>query len=118
MTAIAPVAGHGAEYLRMLDAKDEPGILALMTDDGQVVDEITRRWYRGKHQIGLALREIFSRLADIHSTAEDMHSARWGDVEVETFLCTRSTTWTGPPAAWCRPPAFSGAARPRAGSWR
>ncbi len=86
MTAIAPVAGHGAEYLRMLDAKDEPGILALMTDDAQVVDEITRRWYRGKHQIGLALREIFSRLADIHSTAEDMHSARWGDVEVETFL--------------------------------
>ena len=86
MISIAPVAGHGAEYLRMLDAKDEPGILALMADDAQIVDEITRRWYRGKHQIGLALREIFSRLADIQSRAEDMHSVRWDDVEVETFL--------------------------------
>ena len=86
MTAIAPVASHGAEYLRLLDAKDEPGILALMTDDAQIVDEITRRWYRGKHEIGLAVREIFSRLSDVQSNAEDMHSVRWGDVEVETFL--------------------------------
>jgi ketosteroid isomerase-like protein len=86
MTAIAPVTWHGAEYLRLLDAKDEPGILALMTEDAQIVDEITRRWYRGKHEIGLALREIFSRLSDVHSTAEDMHSVRWGDTEVETFL--------------------------------
>lgn len=43
MTAIAPVTWHGAEYLRLLDAKDEPGILALMTEDAQIVDEITRR---------------------------------------------------------------------------
>jgi ketosteroid isomerase-like protein len=86
MTAIEPVAWHGAEYLRMLDAKDDTGILALMTEDAQVVDEITRRWHRGRHEIGLALREIFSRLSDVHSTAEDMHSVRWGDLEVETFL--------------------------------
>ena len=86
MTTIAPVAWHGADYLRMLDAKDDTGITALLTEDAQIVDEITRRWHRGRHEIGLALREVFSRLSDVQSTAEDMHSVRWGDVEVETFL--------------------------------
>ena len=86
MTAITPVAWHGGEYLRMLDAKDDTGIVALLTEDAQFVDEITRRWHRGRHEIGVAMRETFSRLSDVHSTAEDMHVTRWGDTEVETFL--------------------------------
>jgi ketosteroid isomerase-like protein len=86
MTPIAPVATHGAEYLRMLDAKDDAGILDLLTEDAQVVDEITRRWHRGRHEIGAALRMIFSRVSDIRSTAEDVHVTRWADVEVETFI--------------------------------
>lgn len=86
MTTIAPVPTHGAEYLRLLDAKDDAGLVALMTDDAQVVDEITRRWHRGRHEIGAALRMIFSRVSDVQSTAEDVHVTRWADVEVETFI--------------------------------
>ena len=86
MTAITPVATHGAEYLRMLDAKDEVGIRALLTEDAQLVDEITRRWVRGPDAIGAALRAIFSRVSDVQSTAEDVHVVRSGDLEIETFL--------------------------------
>ncbi len=86
MTSITPVATHGAEYLRMLDAKDEAAIRDLLTDDAQLVDEITRRWVRGPSAIGVALRTIFSRVSDVHSTAEDVHVTRWGDVEIETFV--------------------------------
>lgn len=86
MTAMEPVARHVTEFLRLLDAKDDLGLLDLMTEDAQVVDEITRRWYRGKREIEPALREVFSRLADVHSSAMDVRSVRWVDTEVETFL--------------------------------
>lgn len=62
MAAIAPVAWHGAEYMRMLDATDDTGILALMTEDTQVVDEITRRWYRGKHEPTVFRQPVGGRL--------------------------------------------------------
>ena len=86
MTPIAPVPTHGAEYLRLLDAKDAVGIVDLLTEDAQVVDEITRRWHRGRHEIGAALRLIFSRVSDVHSTADDVYVTRWADAEVETFI--------------------------------
>jgi ketosteroid isomerase-like protein len=84
MTSITPVAMHGAEYLRMLDAKDEVGIRALLTTTLHV-DEITRQWRRGPSAIGAELRALFSRVSDVQSTATDVHVVRWGDVEVETF---------------------------------
>ncbi len=76
----------GAEYLRLLDAKDEFEIHRLLAEDAQAVDELTRTWVRGRDAVGRALRELFSRVSDVHSTAEDVHVERWGDVEVETFL--------------------------------
>ena len=78
-------ATMGAEYLRLLDAKDESGIYSLLAEDAQVVDEITRRWVRGRVEIGTALRNLFTRVSDLHSIAEDVHVERWGDIEIETF---------------------------------
>ena len=89
MTSITPVATHGAEYLRMLDAKDEAAIRDLLTDDAQLVDEITRHWVRGPSAIGVALRTIFSRVSDVHSTVQDTHVVRCGDVEIETFVLSQ-----------------------------
>ena len=86
MTTIAPVAGHGVEFLRMLNAKDDVGLLALLADDAQIVDELTRHWVRGRSAIGTALRAAFSRVSDVHSEAIDLHVERWADVEVETFV--------------------------------
>lgn len=76
----------GGEFLRLLDAKDESGIVQLLADDAQLVDETTRRWIRGRDAIGAALRIQLSHMADIHSTAEEVHVERWGDVLVETFV--------------------------------
>lgn len=86
MTAEALPLSMGAEFLRLLDAKDETAIVHLLAADAQLVDEATRRWIRGRDAIGAALRDQLSRMCDIHSTAEDVHVRRWGDVEVETFI--------------------------------
>ena len=84
MSATLP-AMLGTEYLRLLEAKDEVGIFDLLADDAQIVDELTRRWVRGRHPIGVALREFFTRVTDVQATAEDVHVMRWGDTQVETF---------------------------------
>ena len=86
MTAETLPLTMGAEFLRLIDAKDETGIAHLLAEDAQLVDETTRRWIRGREAIGAALREQLSRIADIQSTAREVHVERWGDVEVETFI--------------------------------
>jgi len=85
MTLATLPAMLGAEYLRLLEAKDEAGIFDLLAEDAQIVDELTRHWVRGRLPIGASLRELFTRVTDIQSTAEDVHVTRWGDVQVETF---------------------------------
>ena len=86
MTVEALPPTMGAEFLRLIDAKDETAIAHLLAEDAQLVDETTRRWVRGREAIGAALRAQLSRVADIQSTATDVHVERWGDVEVETFV--------------------------------
>ncbi len=86
MTSPSRPVTMGAEYLRLLDAKDEVAIHDLLAEDAQLVDEITRKWIRGRDAIGVVLRELFTRVSDIHSAAEDVHVRRWADVEVETFV--------------------------------
>jgi ketosteroid isomerase-like protein len=86
MTSPTLPATMGAEYLRLLDAKDEVAIHHLLAEDAQLVDELTRTWVRGRDAIGGVLRDLFSRVCDVHSTADDVHVERWGDVEVETFV--------------------------------
>lgn len=115
MTVITPGATHLAEYLLLLDAKDEPGLCRLMTSDVQHVNEITRRWTRGRAAVGAELRTMFSRLSDLRSSAEDVHVERWGDVEVETFelhqvydlegatvrvVAPTTLVWRRTPAGW------------------
>lgn len=86
MTVEALPLTMGAQFLRLIDAKDETSIAQLLAEDAQLVDETTRQWVRGREAIGAALRDQLSRIADIQSTAGDVHVERWGDVEVETFI--------------------------------
>jgi len=89
MAAIAPVAWHGAEYMRMLDARDDTGILALMTEDTQVVDEITRRWYRGKHEPTVFRQPVGGRLFVRPSEPVGLDRAETGLFAALSLTCSR-----------------------------
>ncbi len=117
MTTIAPVAGHGVEFLRMLNAKDDVGLLALLADDAQIVDELTRHWVRGRSAIGTALRTAFSRVSDVHSEALDLHVDAGRTSRSRRSSSTRRTTSTASRRAWSRRPRSCGAGpRPAGGS--
>jgi ketosteroid isomerase-like protein len=69
-----------------LDALDMGALAALLTDDAQGVDELTRSWIRGR----ATLEEYFARLpgmvADVRSRLSDLSALAWGDIGLVTLL--------------------------------
>ena len=76
--------GVAAELLALLDARDFDRLRALLTDDAQGVDEISRGWKRGRQAIESYFSDALSRVSDIHSTFRDSQSRAWGDVGLFT----------------------------------
>ena len=60
----------------LLDSMDIRGLSAMLTDDAQGIDEISRRWMRGKAalddyfaQLEGAVSEPKSQVSDLHAVA-------------------------------------------------
>jgi hypothetical protein len=84
-----------AEFLRLLDAKDEAGMRAVWADDAQGTDEITRGWMRGRPAVEAYFHDNLPRMTDIHSTIDDVDVRAWGDVEIETCMLRQSYVFDG-----------------------
>jgi ketosteroid isomerase-like protein len=74
----------------LVDAMDTAAMAAMLADDVQGVDEITRGWLRGRP----ALEEYFGQLdgavTDVHSKVSDAHTSDWGDVAAVTCVVDQS----------------------------
>ncbi len=88
-------ATRTTEFFRLLDAKDEAGLLAQWADDPQAADEITRGWVRGRPALEAYLRDNLPRMTDIHSTIDAVDVRAWGDVEVETCMLRQTYVFDG-----------------------
>jgi uncharacterized protein (TIGR02246 family) len=85
------------ELLALLDARDFDRLRALLTDDAQGVDEISRGWKRGREAIERYFTEALSRVSEIHSTFRDSTSRTWGDVGVVTGVLEQTYRLDGEP---------------------
>ena len=59
---------------------------AMMTEDAQSVDEITRRWTRGREAIDAYLEQLRDTVSDVHSKARDLRAISWTDTGIVTFV--------------------------------
>jgi uncharacterized protein (TIGR02246 family) len=79
----------------LVDAMDTDGMAAMIADDGQGVDEISRGWMRGRD----ALEEYFGQLENmvdgVSSRVRDVHVADWGDTGVVTCVVDQTYTMGG-----------------------
>src|ERR1700745_1522409 len=57
--------------LQLLDAMEVDALGAMLTDDAQSVDEITRGWTRGRAAIDAYLDQLRGTVSDIRSHARD-----------------------------------------------
>jgi ketosteroid isomerase-like protein len=101
--AVATLEQATRQVLTLLDALDIHGLSAMLTDDAQGVDEITRGWTRGR----AAFDEYFSKLegevTDVRSQIRDLHAEAWGDVGLVTFVLDQTYKRSGEDQAIAAP---------------
>lgn len=85
------------DFLGRLDAKDFASLSGLFTEDALLVDEILRRWIRGRQSVDEYIRQIGPALDNIRSEVHDAHEAIWGDVGLVTFWLEQDYTYQGKP---------------------
>jgi ketosteroid isomerase-like protein len=81
--------------LRLLDAMEVDALGAMLTDDAQSVDEITRGWTRGRAAIDAYLDQLRGTVSDIQSHARDLHATGWGDTGIVTFVLEQTYMLNG-----------------------
>jgi ketosteroid isomerase-like protein len=79
----------------LVDSMDTDAMAAMITDDGQGVDEISRRWMRGRD----ALEQYFGQLKEmvdgVSSRISDVHVSEWSDTGVVTCVVDQTYTMGG-----------------------
>jgi SnoaL-like protein len=72
--------------LRLLDAMELESLSAMLTEDAQSVDEITRQWTRGREAIDAYLEQLRDTVSDVNSRARDLRAVSWTDTGIVTFV--------------------------------
>ena len=79
----------------LLDALDVKGLSAMLTEDAQGVDEISRRWMRGRAALGDYFAQLEGSVSDPKSQVSDLRATAWGEVGLVTFVLDQSYTMNG-----------------------
>src|SRR5881227_668661 len=79
----------------LIDAMDVPGMTAMMTEDVQGVDEVSRGWLRGH----AAVEDYFERMRDqiqaLHSELREVTASRWADAGIVTCVLEQTYMLAG-----------------------
>ena len=82
------MAGELAAVVRELfaaaDRKDFAGALQTLDEEAQGVDEIARRWLRGRAEAEAYFRQLEGMVEGIRTEVRDAHEVVWGDVGAVT----------------------------------
>ena len=83
------------QLLERLDAMDLEGIGAMVDDEVQSVDEIARRWMRGRPAIDGYFSQLKASVSDVRSRMTDVQEDVWGDAGLVTFVLDQTYTLDG-----------------------
>jgi ketosteroid isomerase-like protein len=93
------VAGELETIIRNLfkkiDAGDFKGLGAQFTDDAQGVDEISRRWTRGRAELDAYFGRIESAVKDVRSEIRDVRESIYGQAGIVTCWVEQDYTLDG-----------------------
>ena len=87
-----------AVVLEMFDAlrrKDADALARFAADDSQGVDEISRRWLRGREEMTRYIGGLLEMVDDVESKLQDVHEKAYGDVGLVTFWLEQDYTLEG-----------------------
>lgn len=83
------------DFLAALDSLDVDAMLRGLTDDAQGVDEISRRWIRGRADLSAYIRQLASSVSSVRTEASDVSESIFGGVGVVTCWLNQTYTLEG-----------------------
>ena len=78
-----------------LDRKDVPAIVQHAAEDAQGVDEISRRWMRGRGELEAYIGGLANMVDDVRSELKDVRESAVGDTGVFTCWLEQDYTLNG-----------------------
>jgi hypothetical protein len=66
------------DFFAALDALDADRMKQMLAEDVQSVDEISRRWLRGRGDVDNYLRELMPAVSDVETQLRDAEERIWG----------------------------------------
>jgi uncharacterized protein (TIGR02246 family) len=83
------------DVMAALDSRDLDRIVERVGEDAQTVDELSRRWLRGRDAVESNLRQTLSAVSDVRSELRDAEERIWGDTGVLTCWLDQDYTVEG-----------------------
>ena len=83
------------QLFELLDSMDIRGISAMLIDDAQGIDEISRRWMRGKDALDAYFAQLEGTVSAPKSQVSDLHATAWGEVGLVTFVLDQTYKMDG-----------------------
>ena len=85
------------DFFAALDALDADRMKEMLTGDVQSVDEISRRWLRGRGDVDNYLREVITAVSEVGTQLRDAEERIWGETGVLTCWIDQDYTMNGTP---------------------
>jgi ketosteroid isomerase-like protein len=85
------------DFFAALDALDADRMKEMLTGDVQSVDEISRRWLRGRGDVDNYLREVITAVSHVETQLRDAEERIWGETGVLTCWIDQDYTMNGTP---------------------
>src|ERR1700739_3709042 len=84
-----------SRLLERLDAMDLEGLGGMLDDEIQGVDEIARRWMRGRPAIEGYFAQLKDTVSEVRSRMSDVQKDAWADAGLVTFVLDQTYTLNG-----------------------
>ena len=84
-------------FFDLLDRKDGEAMIGTLAEDAQSVDEISRRWLRGAHELGGYITQLVKQVEDVHTSISDVHEIVQGEIGIMTCWMEQDYVLEGKP---------------------
>jgi ketosteroid isomerase-like protein len=85
------------EYVSALDSMDVDRMMEATAEDAEGVDEISRRWLRGRDELEAYLRQLVGAVSDVRTELRDAHERIWDGCGLLTCWLDQDYTIDGNP---------------------
>ena len=85
------------DFFAALDALDADRMKEMLSGDVQSVDEVSRRWLRGRGDVDNYLREVIPAVSDVGTRLRDAEERIWGETGVLTCWIDQDYTMNDTP---------------------